>query len=709
MPIATIQLPDGRTADVEVPAGMAPQDMESQIQQMYDAGEFGAPGTSKDVAAAAQGAGIDPATIGRAAKEAAKIGGRGLYEAAMGIPNLTGQLAEWMIPQSLKAKGERPDLGLAMPSRAGLERALVPETKAGRSASNILAAALSARMGGGGLKPAEEVTKQALGFMTRAGAASGVGGELAGLASNDNPWARVAGSLATGGVYGLGEGGVRGLISAIQGRGKRMTTAKKVVEGLSEEDIMRSVAAQQTAKAQGVDVTPGQTLPGTNVPAFEQFATSQSPGVGLTNIFRRQPEQVTTMAQRFEQGVPGKALPASPLNTQARQAATEALKNARGYRSATTRPLYTGELSPEGAKGLQKTIRQEIKKLPTELDDVKALQKLRLALTNKVVKKQPDGTMKVTREPLTKTQEINKAFRSVKNSLAKPGEGGKQFSKEVRNSVERVIGKLKEQIGQELPEYAKGDETFAAISRRLVNPMKEGPAGKIAGVTEYVPGQASAQNYLTRLFDKGGSGKGASEIELARQQLLRAGDQGKVAFDDTFKAWLADGLSDAMKYEKGGVSPEVAKSIHAKFFGTEAKRQAFRDGLRGVAKNNGMDVDATIKGMENMVRTIEMAAARPGAPGLSGGEIASSADTIAKQISGFTFLLPARGALRFINNRLKADALGFVSDTLSTPGGISTLYKMANAQPGSAAAQTILGDFAATFVQPELAKPKEER
>lgn len=43
MPVATIELPDGRIADIEIPEGMEGQELQVEVQSMYERGEFGDP------------------------------------------------------------------------------------------------------------------------------------------------------------------------------------------------------------------------------------------------------------------------------------------------------------------------------------------------------------------------------------------------------------------------------------------------------------------------------------------------------------------------------------------------------------------------------------------------------------------------------------------------------------------------------------------
>ena len=40
MPVATIQLPDGRTAEIEVPAGLSDAEIQSQLQSLFEQGAF---------------------------------------------------------------------------------------------------------------------------------------------------------------------------------------------------------------------------------------------------------------------------------------------------------------------------------------------------------------------------------------------------------------------------------------------------------------------------------------------------------------------------------------------------------------------------------------------------------------------------------------------------------------------------------------------
>lgn len=639
---------------------------------------------------------------GMMGEEALRVLGGGAYEAVMGIPNALRSGVEAVIPEALKAKGERPGQDL-FPIQETIKKATTPKTKGGQSVANIIAAGLAARTGGGALGSAGKFSKQALNAMTRTGVAGGVGAEAAGRVTDENPIARFAGALVGGGIHGITEKSLTSLYQMAANKSKVAELARVLTQGTTDDQIKAANELQKmAAETQGVKLTGGQVLPQSNLPAFEKIASQYPQGASLAKTFRAQPEQVVSATKAMQGKVPGQSLPVDEALTQSQSAATQAAKGAKEWRSDLVRQDYGGQIPVETSLGFQKMLDEKLRTMAQGTDKYELIARLKSSLTKQV------GTETM---PVISTQELKEQMRQVMNDAVSPSLGAKQYSTESRNELAATIKEIKKAIGEVKPSFAKAERNFARASRKVVNPMMEGPVGKMAGSTGYRPGKPSSQQELFSLLDKGTPNAAKSAILKTNKQLGRfAGEQGKAAFNDTYKTWLSKNVSESIEFDGSTVSPKTAKNLSDKFFKTAAKRQGFRDGAAAVADNVGMDPEtkaAFVKGMENYLQTVASAANMTRQVGTAQGAVNEAAGTLLGKLNAITAFTPVRMPARWVNDYFRKRAVQDMSEMLSTPDGLLRIASLAKIAPASEEAFTAIGLVAPAAMQLEY--PPQER
>lgn len=619
---------------------------------------------------------------------------------AAGLASAASHLGE-LVPQSVQEKLPNvPGPFSTIRDFLAKKPEMQPKTTGGRVLGNVAASTVGAVAGGGVPQLAAKSIPQALSY-AGIGTSAGLGGEAAGSLFPDQPLARIAGGLIGGAGYGLAEGSIRNAIGMLTGRGKRADVAKALMQGVDESQVDEAARFQQQAMdEQGVRLTGGQVLPGTNVPAFELMAAQYKQGAGLQQMFRAQPEQVRAATEAARSSVPGTARPLPEMATVGQKAATQAVKGARNWRSDLVRDKYAGQIRTETGAQIQQFLAQRLRETAQGTDDAQLISNLKNSLMKR-------AGSEVT--PVVSIQEIQKQMRQVTKDASAPTLGGKPFSREARNNLMKTIDEVKQIIGVVKPETLVGNRQYARASNKVVNPLEEGTVGKMAGATGYISGKTTSQQALIKSLEAGTVRGAKSDILTTQKQLARfAGDEGKAAFNDTVKTWMANKLDNALTYEGGIPSPKIAENITNAFFKNDAQRQGLRDAIAGVARNTGADEAQLVRGMENYLRTMAAASKVPPKIGPDRTAINAEIDTILGKLNAITAFTPVRMPARFINEFFKRDAIGHTAKLLESPEGLKALYRLSRVQPGSAESYAVAAAFSSIVVQGQLADKQEK-
>jgi hypothetical protein len=580
----------------------------------------------------------------------------------------------------------------------------VPETEAGKVAAGISGAGLAAMAtplpGAGVLE----------GAATRGiyGGLSNVGSQVGEQATGGSPVGAVIGGLA---VPSVAQG-----IETLLPTAVKSSLAKAATSGLSPEDMLRARQIQTQARdVHGVDLTLGQSLPtGNNVLGAEQILSQKPGGQGLLNQLREQPGQIVDTTQNFQKSVPGQVLnPRQAANT-AQEEATNTINQAAQYRQSQVGPLIegAGDIPTPMAQGIIGDLKrlaasnpgttkgQLIQSLVDKLQVIKPLYRDGVQIGEKQI-------------PLTNINQINEVLKSESNAGKNLFNAGSS-DKSALGLQTAIITRIKNQLGDVNPTFKKGNELNAYIHETLDNPIKQGPIGQIAGQSGYLEAK-SAPEKIFSIFDKGTpldpkTGKALPSDILQTQRMFSSnGPEGAQAFTDIGASWIARNFNKAITNNSGQPNADVASSIEQQFFGTDAKRQGFKDVLAGIARSSGQDEKSMVDGGMNLMKTIQRAASVKGVgPGVTDAQLQKAQETSVGFLGRFTAVQPFRQPALFLQRFLGGDAEGEISNMLRTPEGVSQLMKLAKVQPGSTAAMKIISEKVApaatnvgTQIQPQ--------
>lgn len=566
-----------------------------------------------------------------------------------------------------------------------------PKTDVGQTVADVGGATLA-----GALVPFPGVS---LATGAGQGFAAGVGGEVATHAFGDNPLVQAGGSLAGGGLASVAQ--------SLSKSSVKTGLAKEALEGISDYELAAAGRIMEEAKRQGVNLTLAQAIPTkSNLPALEKVLMGSPGGQALVNQLRQQPEELAGAARAFQQTIPGEVLPAGQVNAQAQEAATKVIQDVKNWRTSQVKPYYaaSGNLSIEHSKKIVKDLFKLADDNPgTAKGDLIRRLADKLQVTKPVYKAGVKiGEKKI---PITDISKFNAVLKSEQNAAKNINLSSAAGDAEAIGLLNSVATGLRQELGSVSEPFRKGNQLYGALTETVVNPVKTGPAGQIAGRAGYQSGVAAPAR-ISKIFSEGTpidpkSGRAkSSNILTLQSQMARTGPDGAKAFADAGASWFAEGFRKALSNEAGTTTADAAKRIESQFFGDPSKVQGTKDILSGIAKSSGVPEKDLVDGMENFIRTVQRAASIPlENPGTAAQGVREAVKTPWSAIGQWTAIQPFRQPALLVQSRLQRGAVEDISALLQSPTGIADLKKFARVEPGSTASYKALSQISALFSQ----------
>ncbi len=579
----------------------------------------------------------------------------------------------------------------------------VPQTEEGKGAARILGSAIA-----GAVSPGSLATNLSL------GTAAGIGSEVGAKAGqqfgpNGEQIGAVVGSLAGGLAPGVLEkaGSIGGKFIGANPKGR---LASDALDGVSDLQLQIAKERMIQAREQGVNLTLAQATPDqTGIDELQDLLVKTRAGGPLAAQLRAQPGEIANASEAALKTLPGQAKGTQEIANQSQKAADEALQVLRQERTAATKPLYeqAGDMPVDSVRKLALQLKREAKKYPNT-DAGRRLDDLANSLYTEKPLFNPAGEqIEVKKVPITNMNQLNGILGDAKSDLGRITNTKPQADRRTSGILSEQIGKIKQQMADSSDEFRLAEQTYAKMSKDIVDPAKQGPLWTVAQKSGYDPSNPASRTNLYGIFNRGTATGGQSDILTLQRDMAKSKD-GKQAFIDGVASWFGDKLNKASRSEGGELKPDLAKNIEATFFGTGDQRRGVEDMLAGVAKAQGVDESTIVKGMENWAQTVKLAAKRPSsAQGTSAQEIQEGTKTGFAKAAGINVITPLRGTFRKIDESINKNAYAHISKLLQTPEGIETLKKLARVKPGSFTSQTLLSRFNST-IQAEQSSAEEE-
>jgi hypothetical protein len=372
------------------------------------------------------------------------------------------------------------------------------------------------------------------------------------------------------------------------------------------------------------------------------------------------------------------------------------LANAQSdVQSAMDRAANVGSVPPEAVQNVYQTLTEEAAKRPNT-----GLAQSLLDLRDSLVAPGGKGF-------LTDANELNGVLKDAANKLKSPDLATKGMDQGASNFMQSQIAQARNAFGEAFQPLKAANAAYQDVTNTVVNPMKKSVIGDIAGRLGARPDVEAVKSKLMGLFDRGTTPGAASSEILDFEKGIRGiqtfdnegnpAVNGAQAYQDAVKTWMAKQISKAQESGTARGADDLAGNL-TKAFGSpaneSARSQGIKDMLAGMARSQGLDPAAYVKGWQTFMDTVSRAAIRPGQTrGLTPRDIETTAGASPATVGGLTRINPLPNLLVRYSEYLKRDALGAMDSLLTSPEGVDQLMKLSKMASGSPKAQAAVTTF----------------
>lgn len=517
------------------------------------------------------------------------------------------------------------------------------------------------------------------------GGMAGLGGEAASELTNGNPIARVLGALAGGVTGGIGANSVR------TGSAQARAVAQTAVEGLPPGALEKAQAFQAEAATRGVKLDLVQALEGTGVPApalktVRDVLAGKAQGGQVQSTLQAQPGQLEVAGDVAIGGLPGKVREPNVAANNLADIATQRIQAAKNARTAATQPLYdsAGPLPPEAKKSITDALNDAL---------------TRPGITSDAAGKIQEALASIKAAPGTGARMTHAAdFDTMIRELAGPFKG-QPLSGSASAFLGTLVPDLKQTLRDASPGIKAGAATHAQISQDVVDPLKQGPVGQMAGRRGYLGDVQTPVSRMTGIFEKGTDPQAStSSIKTLGAEINKSDPS---AFADAAKTYYSGKLGQSFDATLGAgqaSNPDAAGRIVRNLFQDRNQWQGMKDAAEVIAQGHGLNPDEVIKGLENFAAISKAAANRPSSiSGVSASDIAEmGGKTLGTRGMKSVGIQPLKPLADMVEAATLSKTYATFDQLLTSPDGAATLAKLGRVPATSPAAAAILSTWAAS-------------
>jgi hypothetical protein len=534
-------------------------------------------------------------------------------------------------------------------------------------------------------------------------AGPGIGGQAAALAKNAMNTGIVAGGSAgaTVGVaqelgvtnpialqvLGMAGGALPGIMASIPGWSRR-NAGRMLHEALRETTDEEWQQAEQLL-AKGRDVGVPLTGPegfDANSPVQQlasKVSASPTGGPVINKTMQARPGRMSTAANTEMDRVGANVGPQEAAN-QAQEAATGVIRQAEIDRTKAASPYYQAA----GTYGLnvnqRMPIYQEIDKHinATGSADIKS----------SLMKLQTD-----INDAAGNTGKLNDVVKVWRDKIDAPVIRADAIDKNTGRVIGKVLAQVENAITSAAPEYSQGKRVYQTRSSMVVDPLNQGPVGKVAGLG-FEPDKAAT---LPRVLSELGSDAATPKRIRTLSAELRAQDP--QAFPNIARAYLEQEFSKAFSDVQSGANRMSGANFRKNIFGSDVQRENLKTIIQEVATTQGQNPSEVWSGFQKMLDVFEATGRTPG--------IGSQTD-LRGEMSRMARQSKAAGALDVVSTTPTASVAGWwrdvvsrgayreLADVFTSPDAIAQMRKLAKVRTGSSAStQAVAAIIGSTSAQ----------
>lgn len=547
----------------------------------------------------------------------------------------------------------------------------------------------------------------------------GVGGEAGGQLSGGNPFARIVGALM-GGVT------PNALEKLVLRPNNAQAMAQKALKPLSNSgpapdfEHTQALGNQATAAQQGIPQTAAQAYE--NAPDLQnlQRSVATSGNAPLTNtLLNKQPGVAVSKAEGAIGALPGEIKEPTAVANQTQQAATDAI----GAQIDSAGQAFRQTLKDQGGTSLLtdkqvapfarwlKTLVQANPNSGVSAIAEDALDAIRNPAAKAAAEAKPaNGLVTTGGQPLSqavaaKEPQFISDPLALKQAVdyALRGAGQRMLNTKVpvdTRAAAQIRTQLNAMFEKTTPALTAANAAYEGVMKNVVNPLKEGPVGQVAGRAGAQEGVA-APNKITAILDKGTVPGAQTSPILTVARTMNSADP--TAFPTAVKTNLATKLAQSTTTSAGQTESASIGAFYDSIYGNAAQKKGLQEQLVGVARAQGLSDNALYPGFLRLMDTFGRLAKRDN----------SSAVTSPQQFAAMAGSNPASNFLRLFGLRAAAaplearyaggiprlgikGSMNKLDDILSSPEGVQLLRKLAANDPlGKVGQQAIISFLAA--------------
>lgn len=488
-------------------------------------------------------------------------------------------------------------------------------------------------------------------------------------------------------VLGMAGGALPGIMASIPGWSRR-NAGKMLQEALRETTDEEWQQAQQLL-AKGRDVGVPLTGPegfDANNPVQQlasKVSASPTGGPVINRTMQARPGRMSTAANTEMDRVGTNVGPQEAAN-QAQEAATGVIRQAEIDRTRAASPYYQAAENYGLSIDRRVPIYQEIDRniAATGSADVKAsLMKLQTDLNNAG----------------SNSGKLNDVIKVWRDKIDAPVIRADAIDKNTGRVIGKVLQLAEEAITAAAPEYSQGKRVYQARTSMSVDPLNQGPVGKVAGVGFEPDKAATLPRVLSEL---GGDAATPQRIRTLATELRAKDPQ---AFPNIARAYLEQEFGKAFSDVQSGANRMSGANFRKNIFGNDAQRANLKTMIEEVASAQGQNPREVWSGFQKMLDVFEATGRTPG--------IGSQTD-IRGEMGRMSRQSKAAGALEVVSTTPTASVAGWwrdvvsrgayreLADVFTSPDAIAQMRKLAKMRTGSSAStQAVAAIIGSTSAQ----------
>jgi hypothetical protein len=538
------------------------------------------------------------------------------------------------------------------------------------------------------------------------GLGAGLGSELGAQISGDEDafLPRILGGLAGGGVTSLAA-------SRFGPNPRIQELAREALDGVDQSKLAEAKTFMQAAGREGVDLDAAQALEGvgaspSGLKVLRDTLANVKEGDATQRLLRAQPGALQERGATWLGGVPGNVYSPEQAANNLSETATAAINAAKANRSNQVRELYNrAGMLPDGTTQELYGVLDDFIKQPgvtsTTKAAVKELQKQLVETPQKANVAQLRQRLAAATLPSAKADlraQIEEAANASNDLVFK-----QMHAKDADTLISEFVGAYKgtpispanpvvrgetKTLGKRMnavlqansPEIKAAEQRFAQISRDVVDPLKQGQVGGLAGKAGYRADTQASVAKMQALFSAGRDPNTRNSPILQTARTLNKQDPD--AFRDAAKTYYSGIISNAFDAGIGTaqrpMNKDAAERIYKGLFANQPQYLAMKDTVTAMAESANVPPAAALRGLDNFAKIVKATRLQPDQ---IGGMTRQQIIEMAEKHHGANFIrifgfLPFERMARNMENATMSKTLRELDRLITTPEGLQILAEL---------------------------------